>query len=57
LLADPAACERLGAGGRRFVEQTAAPDVFAARLAAAFRNFAHEARHAQSMRDATSAKG
>jgi glycosyltransferase involved in cell wall biosynthesis len=37
LLADPGLCHRLGLGGRRFMEATAEPAVFAPRLAAAYR--------------------
>lgn len=40
LLADPVTCQRLGQGGRRFMETTAAPGVFAPKLAAAYRALA-----------------
>jgi glycosyltransferase involved in cell wall biosynthesis len=40
LLADPDLCHRLGQGGRRFMEATAEPAVFAPRLAAAYRALA-----------------
>ncbi len=40
LLADPAACARMGRNARDLVERTASPAVFAARLAAAFRQLA-----------------
>ena len=42
LLGDPALAARLGQGGRRFIEHTAAIPVFARRLAAAYRALAHE---------------
>jgi glycosyltransferase involved in cell wall biosynthesis len=40
LLREPETCRRLGLGGRRFVEATAAPAVFAERLARAYRHLA-----------------
>ena len=46
LLHDPALTARLGLGGRRFIERTAAIPVFAGRLAAAYRSFALPHRHA-----------
>ena len=43
LLNDPDLTARLGSGGRRFIERTAAIPVFAGRLAAAYRSFARPA--------------